>query len=30
MMNLKTFEGDLLARDLRVAIVAARFNEFVV
>jgi 6,7-dimethyl-8-ribityllumazine synthase len=29
-MGLKTFEGDLLARDLRIAIVAARFNEFVV
>ena len=30
MTLLKTLEGDLLARDVRVAIVAARFNEFVV
>ena len=30
MTALKTLEGDLLARDVRVAIVAARFNEFVV
>jgi len=30
MTVLKTREGDLVARDLRVAIVAARFNEFVV
>jgi 6,7-dimethyl-8-ribityllumazine synthase len=30
MTTLRTLEGDLLARDLRVAIVAARFNEFVV
>ena len=30
MTVLKTLEGDLLARDVRVAIVAARFNEFVV
>ncbi|HUO94821.1 MAG TPA: 6,7-dimethyl-8-ribityllumazine synthase [Steroidobacteraceae bacterium] len=30
MTTLKTTEGDLLARDLRVAIVAARFNDFVV
>jgi 6,7-dimethyl-8-ribityllumazine synthase len=30
MSALKTLEGDLLARDVRVAIVAARFNEFVV
>jgi 6,7-dimethyl-8-ribityllumazine synthase len=29
-MDLKTFEGDLLARDLRFAILAARFNEFIV
>jgi 6,7-dimethyl-8-ribityllumazine synthase len=30
MTTLKTHEGDLLARDIRVAIVAARFNDFVV
>ncbi len=30
MSSIRTIEGDLLARDLRVAIVAARFNEFVV
>jgi 6,7-dimethyl-8-ribityllumazine synthase len=30
MSTLKTLEGDLLARDIRVAIVAARFNDFVV
>jgi len=30
MTPLRTLEGDLAARDLRVAIVAARFNEFVV
>ena len=30
MSSIKTIEGDLLARDLRIAIVAARFNEFVV
>ena len=30
MTTLKTLEADLLARDLRVAIVAARFNDFVV
>ena len=30
MTNVKTIEGDLLARDIRVAIVAARFNDFVV
>lgn len=30
MSTLKTIEGDLIARDLRVAIVAARFNDFVV
>jgi len=30
MTTLRTLEGDLLARDLRIAIVAARFNEFVV
>jgi len=29
-MDLKTLEGDLLARDLRFAILAARFNEFIV
>jgi 6,7-dimethyl-8-ribityllumazine synthase len=28
--NVKTLQGDLLARDLRFAIVAARFNELVV
>jgi 6,7-dimethyl-8-ribityllumazine synthase len=28
--DLKTLEGDLLARDLRFAILAARFNEFIV
>ena len=28
--NIKTIEGDLNARDLRVTIVAARFNEFIV
>jgi 6,7-dimethyl-8-ribityllumazine synthase len=30
MEKLKQFEGDLQVRDLRVAIVATRFNEFVV
>jgi 6,7-dimethyl-8-ribityllumazine synthase len=30
MTTLKTIEADLLARDIRIAIVAARFNEFVV
>ncbi|MFO1377696.1 MAG: 6,7-dimethyl-8-ribityllumazine synthase [Steroidobacteraceae bacterium] len=30
MDNIKTIEGDLVARDLRFAIVAARFNDFVV
>jgi 6,7-dimethyl-8-ribityllumazine synthase len=30
MTLLKTLEGDLVARDLRAAIVAARFNDFVV
>jgi 6,7-dimethyl-8-ribityllumazine synthase len=30
MEKLKHFEGDLQVRDLRVAIVASRFNEFVV
>jgi 6,7-dimethyl-8-ribityllumazine synthase len=30
MDKLRTIEGDLSARDLRVAIVAARFNEFIV
>ena len=30
MTTLKTLEADLLARDIRVAIVAARFNDFVV
>lgn len=28
--NLKTIEGELTARDLRIVIVAARFNEFIV
>jgi 6,7-dimethyl-8-ribityllumazine synthase len=28
--TIKTLEADLLARDIRVAIVAARFNDFVV
>jgi 6,7-dimethyl-8-ribityllumazine synthase len=30
MTTIRTLEGDLLARDIRVAIVAARFNDFVV
>jgi 6,7-dimethyl-8-ribityllumazine synthase len=30
MDKLRTIEGDLSARDLRIAIVAARFNEFIV
>ena len=30
MDNVKIIEGDLLARDLRFAILAARFNDFVV
>jgi len=30
MTTLKTIEADLLAREIRVAIVAARFNDFVV
>ncbi len=30
MTNVRTHEADLIARDLRVAIVAARFNDFVV
>ena len=30
MTTIKTLEADLLARDIRVAIVAARFNDFVV
>jgi len=29
-MDLKTLEGDLLARDLRFVILAARFNDFIV
>lgn len=29
-MDIKTYEGDLVARDLKFAIVAARFNDFVV
>lgn len=28
--NIRTLQGDLLARDLRIAIVAARFNEAIV
>ena len=30
MENIRTLSGDLLARDLRIAIVAARFNEAIV
>ena len=30
MNNIRIIEGDLVARDMRIAIVAARFNEFVV
>ena len=30
MNDIRTLEGDLVARDMRIAIVAARFNEFVV
>ena len=30
MSTIKTIEADLLARDIRVAIVASRFNDFVV
>ena len=30
MDNIRTLQGDLLARDLRFAIVAARFNEAIV
>ncbi|MCX7055977.1 MAG: 6,7-dimethyl-8-ribityllumazine synthase [Pseudomonadota bacterium] len=30
MTTIKTLEADLLARDIRVVIVAARFNDFVV
>ncbi len=30
MDKLKQFEGDLQVRDLRIAIVASRFNEFIV
>ena len=30
MDKLRTIEGDLSARDLRIGIVAARFNEFIV
>jgi len=30
MENIRTIEGELVARDLRFAIVAARFNDFVV
>jgi 6,7-dimethyl-8-ribityllumazine synthase len=30
MPNVRTHEADMIARDLRIAIVAARFNDFVV
>jgi 6,7-dimethyl-8-ribityllumazine synthase len=30
MSSVRTYEADLIARDLRIAIVAARFNDFVV
>ena len=30
MDNVRTLHGDLLARDLRFAIVAARFNDAIV
>lgn len=30
MSNIRTIKGDLVARDMRFAIVAARFNEFIV
>jgi 6,7-dimethyl-8-ribityllumazine synthase len=30
MENIRTLQGDLLARDLRIAIVASRFNEAIV
>ncbi len=30
MSTVRTYEADLIARDLRIAIVAARFNDFVV
>ena len=30
MTSVRTHEADLIARDLRIAIVAARFNDFVV
>ena len=30
MDNIRTLQGDLLARDLRIAIVAARFNDAIV
>ena len=30
MDKIKTIEGDLNARDMRVSIVAGRFNEFIV
>ncbi len=30
MDKIKTTQGDLIARDMRIAIVAARFNEFIV
>ena len=30
MDNIRTLNGDLLARDLRFAIVAARFNDMII
>ena len=30
MDNIRTINGDLVARDLRFAIVASRFNDFIV
>ena len=30
MANIKTYEGDLQAKDLRFGLVAARFNDFFV
>ena len=30
MQNIKTTEGELLARDMRITIAASRFNEFIV
>lgn len=28
-MNMKTFEGNLVSKDIKIGIVAARFNEFI-